>query len=178
MDNALLEKPVEHLRQELARIRSGRAMPGLVENLTVEAYDAKSSLKELASITTPEPQSLIIQPWDVNILKNIEKAIRESSIGIEPINDGRVIRVIIPPLTEERRKEFIRVVKQKAEEARVALRSIREKEMKEIKKSENDGAVSEDESTRMQKKFQEEIDTFSKKIDELVEYKEKEMQIS
>ncbi|MFA5030158.1 MAG: ribosome recycling factor [Patescibacteria group bacterium] len=177
MDNTLLEKPVEHLRQELAGIRSGRATPGLVENLTVEVYDSKSSLKELASITTPEPQSLLIQPWDATILKNIERAIRESSIGIEPINDGRVIRIVIPPLTEERRNEFIRVVKQKAEEARVALRSIREKEMKEIKKSENDGAISEDESTRMQKKLQEEIDAFSKKINGLVESKEKEMQI-
>lgn len=178
MDNSQLDKPVEHLRQELAGIRSGRATPALVENLLVEAYDSKSTLKELASITTPEPQSLMVQPWDVGILKNIERAVRDSSIGIEPINDGRVIRIIIPPLTEERRNEFVKVVKQKAEEARVALRSVREKEMKEIKKSENEGAISEDESKRLQKKFQEEIDSFNKKIDDLVEAKEKEMQIS
>lgn len=178
MDESLLEKPIEFLQQDLASIRSGRATPALVENLTVEAYESKSPLKELASITAPEPQSLLIQPWDANIIKNIETAIRQSSIGIEPINDGRVVRIIIPPLTEERRNEFVKIIHQKAEEARIALRNIREKEMKEVKKSQTASEISEDESKSLQKEIQEQIDASIKKVDEIVDRKEKEMQVS
>jgi len=177
MDEISLNKPIEYLQQELSSIRSGRATPALVEHLMVDVYESKSSLKELASITAPEPQSLLIQPWDANIIKNIEHTIRQSSIGIEPINDGRVIRIIIPPLTEERRNEFIKVIKQKAEEARVALRNVREKEMKEIKKSQTASEISEDESKIMQKEIQGQIDTAIKRVDEIVERKEKEMQV-
>jgi len=177
MDKELLQKPIDHLSQELGSLRSGRATPSLVENLMVEVYESKSPLKELASITAPEPQSILIQPWDANILKNIEQAIRQSSIDIEPINDGRTIRLVIPPLTEERRNEFMKVIHQKGEEARIATRALREKEMKDIKKSESDGEISEDDSKLMQKKVQEQIDEAIKKIDETIERKEKEMQV-
>lgn len=178
MDEQQLKKPIDHFRQELTSIRSGRATPALVENLLIEAYNAKSTLKELASITAPEPQSLIIQPWDPQVLKPIEHAIQQSSLGLQPINDGQIIRLIVPPLTEERRNEFVKVIHQKAEDARIAVRSIREKEMKLIKKGEADGEISENDSRQLQKEMQDNIQQATQQINFIAQDKEKEMSVS
>lgn len=171
----LFSGPVQHLQHELAQIRTGRAHPSFVENIQVEAYESTSTVKELASISMPEPQSLVIQPWDRAILKNIERALQESQLGLQPINDGQLIRLVFPPLTEERRSEFIKVANEKAEEARVAVRGLREKEMKKIKQQEQGGTISEDESNKQQKELQKKVDEAIADIKEIADSKEKEI---
>lgn len=171
----LFSKAIEHLETELNSLRTGRATPALVEHLVVDAYGTKTPLRELASISTPEPQSLTIQPWDVHLLKDIERAIQESSLDIQPINDGRILRLVMPALTEERRNDLKKIVNQKGEEARIAIRSVREKEMKQIKKQETDGAISEDESKKLQKEFQNSVEAVIKTIDGIISAKEQEI---
>ncbi len=139
------EKAIHHVEESLASIRTTRATPALIERLSVAAYESTSPLIELASITVPEPQSLLIQPWDASLLKAIEKAIQESPLGIQPINDGKSVRLVMPALTEERRQQLVKVVSQKSEEGKIAIRNIRETEMKLLKKQEQAGTMSEDE---------------------------------
>src|SRR5689334_7046975 len=121
-----LAKALQHLHQELSGLRTGRAVPTLVENIQVESYGTMTALQQLASISAPEPQQLLVQPWDPSLLKDIEKAIAQSPLGINPVNDGKVIRLPFPPMTDERRQQLLKVVKEKAEEARVRVRGIRE----------------------------------------------------
>lgn len=170
-----LDNLIDYFKKEIGKIRTGRANPAMVENLLVDYYGAKTSLKQIASISAPEPRSLAIQPWDRGVLVNIEAAIRESQLGFNPVNDGQIIRIAIPVLTEERRKELVKVLNQEAEKARIAMRNIREEIWKEIQKMEERGAISEDDKFKGKEKLQEVIDGYNKKIEEIREKKEGEI---
>lgn len=169
------KKAIEHLSAELSQIRTGRATPTLVENINVECYGSQSPLVQLATITAPEPTSLLIQPWDKSVLKDIEKAIQSSNIGIQPVNEGQQIRISIPPLTEEKRKELMKIVNGKVEEAKISVRAVREGALKELKNNEKEGLISEDECFSDQKEFQKETDASIKSIEKIYEKKEKEI---
>lgn len=134
-----LEKALERFKEDLNQLRTGRASTSLVDSLMVDYYGSKSPIKQVASITTPDPKTIMIAPWDKDNLVNIEKAIRESQLNLNPMNDGQVIRINIPPLNEERRKELVKVLNQKAEEARVAVRKNREAVWDEIQELERKG---------------------------------------
>lgn len=170
-----LEKAVEHFKIEAGKIRTGRANPALVEDLLVEYYGTKTPLKQIASINTPEPRLIAIQPWDRGALVPIETAIRESGLNLNPNNDGALIRINIPMLTEERRKEMVKVLNQKGEEARIAVRSVREEIWKEIQDAEKKGEISEDDKFKGKEKLQEIVDEYNKKIEALRIKKEDEI---
>ena len=167
-----MEKGFEYLQHEFAAVRTGKASPALVENIDVEAYGSSMKLKQLALITTPEPRLLVIQPFDASTTKDIEKAIKESKLGINPAVDGKIIRLPIPALSEERRKDLVKGIKQMAEEARVRVRSARRDGIDAIKKAQKDGTVSEDELETYEKEVQKLTDQFGKKIDDAVTTKE------
>jgi len=169
------EKTIEFLKQELTNIRTGRATPSLVENLMVDCYGTKTPLIQLASINVPDPKSIIIQPWDKNSLKDIEKAIQSSQLGFNPVNEGNVIRLPIPPLTEERRKELVKFVHQKIESGKIKIRQTREEIWKNLKNAEKEGKISEDDLFGQQKELQEIVDEYNEKIQEISEAKEKEI---
>lgn len=169
---AAMEKGFDYLQHEFASVRTGKASPALVENIDVEAYGAQMKLKQLALITTPEPRLLVIQPFDGSTTKDIEKAIKESKIGINPIVDGKIIRLPIPALSEERRKDLVKGIKQMAEEARVRVRSTRRDGIDGLKKAQKDGAISEDQLGSLEKEIQKLTDQFGKKIDDAVAHKE------
>ncbi|HZS13092.1 MAG TPA: ribosome recycling factor, partial [Candidatus Dormibacteraeota bacterium] len=143
-----MEKSIEALHKDLASIRTGRATPALVDRLQVEYYGTPTPLQSLANITAPEARLLVIQPYDRSAIAGIEKALQKSELGLNPSNDGTLIRIPIPQLTEERRKEFVKMAKQKAEAARVAIRNIRRDEVEHIRKIEKDGEVGTDEVDR------------------------------
>lgn len=170
-----LEKSIEHLKLEMGKIRTGRANPSMVEDLLVDYYGIKTPMKQVASINTPEPRLIVIQPWDRGALAGIESAIRESDLNLNPNNDGILIRVNIPMLTEERRKEMVKILNQKAEEGRIAVRSIREEIWKDIQDSEKEGKISEDDKFRGKEKLQEVVDDYNKKIEEFRTKKEAEI---
>ena len=169
---ATMEKGVEYMIHEFAAVRTGKASPAIVENIDVEAYGASMKLKQLALITTPEPRLLVIQPFDASTTKDIEKAIKESKVGINPIVDGKIIRMPIPALSEDRRKDLVKSIKQMAEEARVRVRSARRESLDAIKKAEKDGKVSEDNRETFEKEIQKLTDGFVKKIDDAFASKE------
>ncbi|HPN55097.1 MAG TPA: ribosome recycling factor [Candidatus Moranbacteria bacterium] len=170
-----LEKAMEHLKIEMGKIRTGRANPSMVEDLLVDYYGTKTPMKQIASINTPEPRLIVIQPWDRGALTGIEAAIRESDLNLNPNNDGILIRINIPMLTEERRKEMVKILNQKAEEGRIAVRSIREEIWKDIQDSEKEGKISEDDKFRGKEKLQEVVDDYNKKIEEFRTKKEAEI---
>ena len=172
---ASMEKGFEYMTHEFAAVRTGKASPALVENIDVEAYDAMMKLKQLALITTPEPRLLVIQPFDGSTLKAIEKAIKESKIGINPAVDGKIIRLPIPQLSEERRKDLVKTIKQMGEEARVRIRSDRREALDALKKAQKDGKITEDELESYEKEVQKVTDSFVKKIDEVSVTKEAEI---
>jgi len=172
---ASMEKGFDYLQHEFASVRTGKASPALVENIDVEAYGAQMKLKQLALITTPEPRLLVIQPFDGSTTKDIEKAIKESKIGINPIVDGKIIRLPIPALSEERRKDLVKGIKQMAEEARVRVRSTRRDGIDGLKKAQKEGAISEDQLGSFEKEMQKLTDQFGKKIDDAVMSKEAEI---
>jgi ribosome recycling factor len=168
-------KVVEHFRSELATLRTGRANASLVENLNVEYYGASAPLMTIAQITVPEPRQIAIQPYDKNALKDIEKAVQTSNLGINPVNDGAYIRLTIPQMTEERRKELVKIVGQMTEKARVGIRNLREEVWKEIQKMEDDGKISEDEMRQGKDELQKVVDKFNDEIKKIAEAKEKEV---
>jgi ribosome recycling factor len=168
-------KAVEHLKSELATLRTGRASAGLVENLMVEAYGTMSPLLTMAQITVPEPRLITIQPYDKSLLKDIEKAIQTSSLGINPVNDGNLIRLAIPAMTEERRKDLVKVVSQMSEKTRVAIRNVREEIVKELQKLEKDGKISEDEKISAKDDLQKLVDKYNEEVKKLADAKEKEV---
>jgi ribosome recycling factor len=170
-----LDKSIEHFKSEATKIRTGRAHPSLVEDLLVDYYGAKTPLKQIASINTPEPRTIAIQPWDRGALGAIEGAIRNSDLNVNPTNDGVLVRVNIPMLTEERRREMVKALNQKGEEARIAIRSIREDILKEIKDAEKVGDISEDDEFSAKEKVQVLVDEYNKKIEELRAKKEVEI---
>lgn len=169
------EKAVNYFREDLNQLKTGRASAALVENLSVDYYGAKSPLKQVASISVPEPRMILISPWSKDNLVSIEKAVRESQLNLNPVNDGQVIRISIPALNEERRKELVRVLNQKAEDARVAVRKIRENIWDEIQESEKKGEMSEDDKFLGKDKLQKVVDEYNGKIDEIRKKKEDEI---
>lgn len=170
-----MEKTLQALRRELASLRAGRAAPSLLDKIEVEYYGTMTPLNQLSNISVPEPRLLVIQPWDKSAISAIEKALQKSELGITPTNDGDVIRINIPPLTEERRAELVRVVKKTGEEAKVSIRNIRRDANDEYKKMEKSGDLSEDEARRCQEEVQKLTDDFVKQIDEAVTSKEKDI---
>lgn len=167
-----MTKTLEALQRDFSGVRTGRATPALVERIPVEAYGQEMPLKQLASISVPEPRLLVVQPWDKSQLGAIERAILKSDLGIHPTNDGVVIRLAFPPLTEERRKDLVRMVRRMAEDGRVAVRNIRRDAIDEVKKMEG---IREDEVHRAQDQIQKLTDRFTGEIDRALEIKEKEI---
>lgn len=169
------ENAIEHLKNELKQIRTGRANPAIVENLNVEYYGTKTPLQQLASLTIPDSKSIVIQPWDKNSLKDIEKAIHDSPLGLNPINEGNIIRLPIPPLTEERRRELSKIVNEKAEQAKIRIRNVREEIWKNTKAQKNNGQISEDEMYAQQKELQKKVEEYNDIIKKVGQEKEKEI---
>lgn len=169
---------LEAAKNEAASIRTGRANPSLVEDIQVEYMGSRSRIKELAGITTPEPRVIIIQPWDPAVVPLIEKAIRESSLGLNPANDGHAIRLTIPALNEERRKEFIKLLHQKMEEIRIRIRGIREDILKKVQNEVREKKAREDDLRLAKEELQKIIDDLHKKIDDMVKKKEQELMTS
>jgi ribosome recycling factor len=170
-----MDKAVSVLKEELAGVRTGRATPALLSRLTVDYYGTHVPVQQLASFSVPEPRLLVIQPFDKNSITAIEKAIQASDIGITPSNDGQVIRLGFPPLTEERRKELIKVVHHRGEEGRVAVRNIRRHSKEGLERLEHEGAISEDDLVRSEKELQKLTDKHVALIDEVVAHKEQEL---
>lgn len=170
-----MDTTIEVFRKELASIRTGRASLALLDGIMVDYYGTPTPLNQVATLTVPEPRLITIQPWEQKIIPEIEKAILKSDLGLTPTNDGKTIRLAIPPLTEERRKELVKVVKKKAEEARVALRNIRRDILEEVKKAQKDKNLSEDEAKRWNDEVQKITDSYIKKVDEMLNHKEKEI---
>jgi ribosome recycling factor len=170
-----MRKAVEVTRGELATIRTGRASPTLVERIDIDYYGTKTPLNQLAGISVPEARLLVISPYDHNALSAIEKAIQASDLGITPSNDGTLIRLAFPQLTEERRKELIKVAKERSEEGKVSIRNVRRHTKDEMEAAKKDGKVSEDELFRAEKELQELTDRFTGEVDDMLEKKEKEL---
>lgn len=169
------EKAFDFYKNDIASIRTGRATPSLVENIEVNYYDQKFRVKELASISAPEPRTLVIQPWDKNAAEPIAGAVRKSDLGLSPVVDGQIIRLNIPPLTEERRREFIKVLKQKTEQARMRMRHIREEIWDKVQKMERAHEIREDDKFRAKDDLQKLIDEYNKKMEGLEKAKETEL---
>lgn len=170
-----MEKTIEVFKHELARMRTGRASVSLFDGIKVDYYGSMLPLNQVASLTVPEPRLITIQPWDTNALANIERAILKSELGLTPANDGKIIRIAIPPLTEERRKEIVKLVKKTTEEYRVILRNIRRDANEELKDLKKEKVISEDESFAVQEEVQKITDNYIKKAEQLYAEKEKEI---
>ncbi|WP_054949876.1 ribosome recycling factor [Numidum massiliense] len=170
-----MTKAVQALKKELASLRAGRATPALLDKVFVDYYGAMTPINQLANVSAPEARLLLIQPWDKSALANIEKALQKSELGLTPNNDGNVIRINIPALTEERRAELVKVIKKAGEETKVSIRGFRRDANDELKKMEKAGDISEDEGRRHQEEIQKLTDQFVKQIDETVADKEKEV---
>lgn len=170
-----LEKANAHFKGEISTLSVGRATPLLVENVMVDYYGVPTPIKQIAAINIPDPRSILIKPWDKKQLKEIEKAINLSKLGFSPVNNGESVRITIPQPTEERRKDLAKHLHGILEKAKIAARSAREEAMKEIKKLEKKGTISEDERFRRQDEIQKTVDEFNKKLEEEAERKEKEI---
>jgi ribosome recycling factor len=170
-----MDKAIQNLEKEFSKLRTGRASVTLLEDLKVDYYGTLTPLNQLASISTPDSRTLAIQPWDRNAFGEIEKAIQKSDLGLNPVNDGKIIRINIPPLTEERRKELVKVAKKYAEEAKIAIRNVRRDANDALKKKKNDKELTEDEMHRGQDEVQKITDSFVQKVDEVLNKKEKEI---
>jgi ribosome recycling factor len=170
-----MARSVEVLQEDLMSIRTGRASPALVEKLQVEYYGAMTSLNQMASIAAPEPRLLVIRPWDPSALQDIERAILKSDLSLTPMNDGKLIRLNIPRLTEERRRELVKVVARRVEEARVAIRNLRRDALQDLKDFEKEKMISEDDFFRGKEKVQELTDEFIEQMDEIGKRKEAEV---
>lgn len=170
-----MEKVIDNLETNYSEIRAGRANPAILNRVSVEYYGVPTPINQVASVSVPEARLIVIQPWDRSILSQIEKAIEKADIGIHPMNDGGVIRLSFPELTEERRKEIVKDVKKTAEEAKVAARNVRRDEMDEAKAKLKNKEISEDEEKSLEDKIQKETDKYVAKIDEIADRKEKEI---
>lgn len=170
-----MRKAIDHLREEFSGVRTGRATPGLVEKLKVDYYGAETPLQQLAGFTVPEARVLVISPYDKGAMAAIEKAIQQSDLGITPSNDGAVIRLTFPALTEERRKELVKLVKAKAEEGKVAVRNIRRQARHDLDVQQKNGEVSQDELDRSEKDLDKLTNGFVAEIDQLLQAKEQEL---
>ena len=168
-------KTIEVVKANFASVRAGRANAGVLDRITVEYYGTPTPLNQVAAVSSPDPRTLVIQPWDNSLLKAIEKAIQTSDLGINPQNDGRVLRLAFPQLTEERRKELTKQVKKYGEEGKVAVRNIRRDAMDEIKKKTKKSEITEDDQKNLEKELQDLTDKRCKEIDELTAKKDKEL---
>ena len=170
-----MEASVDHTREEFATIRTGRANPKMFDTLMVEYYGTPTPLQQLASFQVPEARTVLIAPFDKSCVSDVEKAIRDSDLGVNPSNDGNVVRCVLPALTEERRKEYIKMAKTKAEEGRIAVRNVRRASNDVVKKQEKDKDISEDEMTRLEKELDQVTRKYVEQIDELLKSKESEL---
>lgn len=168
-----MKKSIEAARREFGEVRTGRAHPGLIEGLHVDYFGTPTLVKQIASISVPDPRTVLIQPWDVSVIPELEKAISNSNLGATPSNDGKVVRLNIPPLSEERRQELKKVVKEMAEKTRVSLRTIRRDANDRIKKLEGEKTVSEDDAFKSHEEIQKLTDKYIKEVDVLLEEKSK-----
>lgn len=170
-----MKKAIEALKRDMQNIRTGRATPGLIERIQVEYYGSTSYLNQLAGINAPEPRLLVVQPWDKNAFGAIEKAIQKSELGLNPTNDGKVIRVPIPPLTEQRRKEMVKVVKNKVEEGKVSVRNIRRDHITDLKELLHEKLISEDDEKRAQEKIDQLSNRYIHEAEVVGQHKEQEI---
>lgn len=170
-----MEKTIQSLRRELGSLRAGKASPALLERVTVDYYGTPTPINQVANIHAPEPRLLTVQPWDKSMIGEIEKAIQKSDLGLNPTSDGTVIRIVIPPMTEERRNELVKLVRKMGEDAKVGVRNIRRDANDAIKKEEKAGELSTDEARRRQDEVQKVTDQYIKEIEAIVAAKEKEI---
>ncbi|HCT76175.1 MAG TPA: ribosome recycling factor [Micromonosporaceae bacterium] len=181
IDDTLLEaeekmdRAVEHAKEDFAAVRTGRASAAMFSKIVIDYYGTPTPLPQMASINVPEPRMVIIKPYDASQIREMERAIRDSDLGVNPGNEGTVLRIVVPPMTEERRREMIKVVRGKAEDGKVAIRNIRRKAKDELDKLVKDGAVGEDEGKRAEKELEELTHKYVASIDELVKHKETEL---
>lgn len=182
MDNEFLEEcqlefedAVDWTKRELSHLRTGRATPALLDSVMVEAYGTKTPLKQMANISVPEARLLVVQPWDKSQIGEIEKAILQADVGITPNNDGKIIRLPIPALTEERRRDLVKVAKKFGEEGKIRIRHKRRESVESLKKSQKEGVIPEDDAKKMEDDVQKLTEQYTKKIDEVLEAKEKEI---
>ena len=170
-----MEKSLEALRRDLSRVRTGRASLALLDGVRVNYYGVPTPLSQVATLSVPESRTISIQPWDPKVIGEIEKAIQKSELGLTPLNDGKIVRINIPPLTEERRKELVKVIKRMEEECKVAMRNIRRDSNEQLKTAKKDKVVSEDEQFKFQEEVQKLMDKSIEKAEEIVLAKEKEI---
>ena len=170
-----MDKALEHLDEEFGAVRAGRANAKVLDRITVEYYGSETPLNGVATISSPDARTLVISPWDTKLLKDIQKAIQTSDLGINPQNDGRVIRLTFPMLTEDRRKELVKQIKKYAEDAKVAMRNIRRDGMDYVKKLKKNSEITEDDQKKAEKDLQDLLDKMIKKVDEATAAKEKEL---
>ena len=172
---AHMEKSVESLRKEYQKVRTGRATTNLLDDIKVDYYGTPTALNQAATLSVPEPRTITIQPWEAKLIPLIEKAILKSELGLNPMSDGKTIRLVLPPLTEERRKDLVRGLKKQAEEAKVAVRNIRRDAIEGLKKLEKEKKITEDDLKRAEKEVQDVTNAETAKIDEIFGHKEKEV---
>lgn len=170
-----MDRAIEALRREFTGVRTGKASPGLLDTVRVEAYGSHVPLNQVATVSAPEPRLLVVQPWDRGMLGPVEKAIQTSDLGLNPSNDGKIIRVPIPALTEERRKEYVKLLHKMAEEARVSVRHSRKEANDDIKHRQKEGEISEDQARREQDEVQKLTDRHIQHVDDLLRHKEAEV---
>lgn len=170
-----MEKTCSVLVESFNSVRAGRANAAVLDRITIDYYGTETPIQQVATISAPDPRTLAIQPWDSSVLKPIEKAIQSSDLGINPQNDGRVIRLVFPQLTEERRKELVKQVKKYGEDAKVAIRNIRRDAIDKFKKAQKASEITEDDYKNIEKNIQKETDNYIKKVDDLCAKKEKEL---
>ncbi len=170
-----MNKAVEHLNHELVGLRAGRANPQILERITVDYYGTPTPLNQVGNISAPEPRMLVVAPWDPSIIKEIEHAIQASDLGINPMNDGKIIRLVIPELTQERRQQLVKTVHKLGEEAKIAVRAVRHDANKHLIQMQKDNELTEDDLSRDEKTVQKYTDSHSEKIDKLIKDKEKEI---
>lgn len=173
--DARMQKSLVSLTQELSTIRTGRASPALVDHIKTDYHGVPTPINQIASISIPESKMILIQPWDKTIIRNIEKAILKSELNLNPTSDGNVIRIVIPAITEERRKELIKIAHKRLEDAKIALRNLRRDGLENLRKSLKDKEISQDEFTRASEKLQQLIDSFIEKVDKTGKTKEAEI---
>lgn len=169
------EKAIEHFKKDITGLKTGRANPSMLDNITVEAYGARTPLTQMASISVPEARSILIQPWDKSIIKDIEKAIRESDLDLGLANEGERIRITVPQMTEETRKEIVKSLHQKMEQAKIALRAVREEIKEAIIQAEKDKEFGEDERFRLIEELDEKIGKYNEQVKDIADKKEEEI---
>ena len=170
-----MDKALDHLQEEFGAVRAGRANAKVLDRITVEYYGSETPLNGVATISSPDARTLVISPWDTKLLKDIQKAIQVSDLGINPQNDGRVIRLVFPQLTEDRRKDLVKQIKKYSEDAKVAMRNVRRDGMDYVKKLKKNSEITEDDQKKAEKDLQDLLDKMIKKVDEATAVKEKEL---